>query len=260
MAATLPELKRLDRAALEALVEAQQTEIEHLQLLLAKLKRAQFGRRSEKLDRQIGRLELWLEELETTRDGAGPAASEAAPGLTGRAAREPLPAHLPREARRIEPAAQACGSCGGELRPLGEDVAEILVYVPGSFRVIRQVRPKLACTRCDAVVQAPAPSRPIARGMAGPGLLAHVLVAKYADHLPLYRQSGIYEREGVELDRSTLADWVGGCSRLVEPLVESLRRYVMAAAKLHADDTPVPVLAPGERTNQGGPALGLCAG
>src|SRR5258705_4479410 len=113
------------------------------------------------------------------------------------------------------------------------------------FKVIRQVRPKLACAGCERIVQAEAPSRPIARGVAGPGLLANVLVSKYCDHLPLYRQSEIYARDGVELDRSTMAEWVGRCSRLLEPLVEALRRHVMAAQKLHADDTPVPVLAPG---------------
>jgi len=116
---------------------------------------------------------------------------------------------------------------------------------PVHFKVIRQVRPKLACASCERIVQAEAPSRPIARGVAGPGLLAHVLVSKYGDHLPLYRQSEIYAREGVDLDRSTLADWVGGTSQLFDPLVEALRRHVMAAQKLHADDTPVPVLAPG---------------
>ena len=114
-----------------------------------------------------------------------------------------------------------------------------------SFKVIRHVRPKLSCAGCERIVQAPAPSRPIERGLAGPGLLAHVLVSKYCDHLPLYRQSEIYAREGVELERSTLADWVGGTSRLLEPLVEALRRYVHGGDKLHADDTPVPVLAPG---------------
>jgi hypothetical protein len=113
------------------------------------------------------------------------------------------------------------------------------------FKVIRQVRPKLACAGCDRIVQAEAPSRPIERGIAGPGLLAHVLVSKYGDHCPLYRQSEIYAREGVELDRSTLADWVGGTSRLLAPLVEALRRHVMAGNKIHGDDTPVPVLAPG---------------
>ena len=114
-----------------------------------------------------------------------------------------------------------------------------------SFKVIRHVRPKLSCTGCERIVQAPAPSRPIERGLAGPGLLAHVLVAKYCDHQPLYRQAEMYAREGVELERSTLADWVGGTSRLLEPLVEALRRHVVSARKLHADDTPVPVLAPG---------------
>ena len=131
------------------------------------------------------------------------------------------------------------------LKTLGEDVAEMLEYVPAYFQVIRQVRPKLACAHCDKIVQAEAPSRPIARGLAGPGLLAHVLVSKYCDHLPLYRQEEIYARVGVELERTTLADWVGGASQLLAPLVEALRRHVMGAAKLHADDTPVPVLAPG---------------
>ena len=114
------------------------------------------------------------------------------------------------------------------------------------FHVIRHVRPKLSCSGCDRIVQAPAASRPIERGLAGPGLLAHVLVSKYADHAPLYRQSEIYAREGVDLDRSTLAGWVGYTSRLLDPLVDALRHYVMAASKLHADDTPVPVLAPGQ--------------
>jgi hypothetical protein len=117
--------------------------------------------------------------------------------------------------------------------------------VPARFKVIRQVRPKLSCACCERIVQAEAPSRPIERGVAGPGLLAHVLVSKYCDHLPLYRQSEIYAREGVELERSTLADWVGGTSQLLAPLVEVLRRHVLSATKLHADDTPVPVLAPG---------------
>src|SRR5439155_2769686 len=104
---------------------------------------------------------------------------------------------------------------------------------------------KLACTKCDSIVQEPAPNRPIDHGLAGPGLLAHVVVGKYADHLPLYRQSGIYARAGVELDRSTLAGWVGGASRILEPLVDAIRQYVLDATKLHADDIPVPVLAPG---------------
>jgi transposase len=157
-----------------------------------------------------------------------------------------LPAHLPRETKVYAPPQEACPACGEALRPLGEDVSEVLEYVPASFKVLRQVRPKFSCAGCERIVQAPAPSRPIERGLAGPGLLAHVLVAKYADHLPLYRQSEIYARSGLELERSTLADWVGGASRLLAPLVEALRRYVLATGKVHADDTPVPVLAPGQ--------------
>jgi len=138
------------------------------------------------------------------------------------------------------------------LKPLGEDVSEVLDDVPAHFKVIRHVRPKLACGRCDVIVQAPAPSRPIAKGLAGAALLAHVLVAKYCDHLPLYRQRGIYARSGVELERSTLADWVGQSSDLLRPLVEALKRYALAAAKVHADDTPLPVLAPGHGKTQTG--------
>jgi transposase len=156
-----------------------------------------------------------------------------------------LPAHLPRDEKIYLPDAAACPDCGGTLASLGEDVAEQLEYVPASFRVIRHKRPKLACTCCDTIIQAPAPSRPIERGLAGPGLLAHVMVSKFADHIPLYRQSDIYARQGIELDRSTLAGWVGSCSALLRPLVEAIRRHVLAGTKLHADDTPVPVLAPG---------------
>jgi len=143
------------------------------------------------------------------------------------------------------PQQKACPDCGGELKHLGEDASEILEYVPERVEVIRQVRPKLGCAGCDRIIQALAPSRPIQRSIAGPGLLAHVLVAKYSDNLPRYRQSEIYAREGMEIDRSTLAEWVGGTSRLLAPLVESLRAHVMSGDKLHADHTPVPALAPG---------------
>jgi transposase len=259
--ATLPDLDTLDFAALKALIVAQHEqlvskdqqltsrdeEIERLKLLIAKLRRMQFGRKSEKLDRQIEQLELRLDELETSRaqQGApGPLAALAV-NRAAKRARQPLPAHLPRETRRILPKQEACPDCGGALKLLGEDVSEMLEWVPEHFKVIRQVRPKLTCACCEKIVQAKAASRPIERGIAGPGLLAHVLISKYCDHLPLYRQAEIYAREGVELDRSTMAEWVGGCSRLLEPLVEALRRHVMSAGKLHADDTPVPVLAPG---------------
>jgi transposase len=258
---TLPNLDALDFTALKALIVAQHEqllskdeqlssrdeEIERLKLLIAKLRRTQFGRKSEKLDRQIEQLELRLDELEASR-AQQLAASTSTPMVVNPAvkrARQPLPAHLPRETRKVLPKQEACPDCGGKLKPLGEDVSEMLEWVTEHFKVIRQVRPKLACACCDKIVQAEAASQPIARGMAGPGLLAHVLVSKYCDHLPLNRQSEIYARDGVELDRSTMAEWVGGCSRLLEPLVEALRRHVMSAEKLHADDTPVPVLAPG---------------
>lgn len=254
----LPDLNTLPAEALRALILAQheqlisrEREIEHLKLLLAKLHRMQFGRKSEKLQQQIEQLELRLEELESHRSEKECNAAEPAPVIASstpaavKPTRRALPDHLPRQTRRHEPKETVCPQCQGELRKLGEDVSEMLEYVPASFVVIRHVRTKLSCTKCDCIVQAEAPSRPIERGVAGPGLLAHVLVSKYCDHQPLYRQSEMYARQDVELERSTLADWVGSTSRLLEPLVETLRRYVMAAGKLHADDTPVPVLAPG---------------
>ncbi|WP_027867328.1 IS66 family transposase [Massilia alkalitolerans] len=231
-------------AYLTAELSRRTAEIEHLKLVLAKLRRMQFGRKSEKLDQQIEQLELQLEDLEAEEAVAeAQAPMELAPRK--KAERKPLPPHLPREERVQAPAGDACPDCGGNLKHLGEDVSEQLEYVPASFRVIRHVRPKLACACCDTIVQAPAASRPIERGLAGPGLLAHVLVAKFADHLPLYRQSVIYAREGVELERSLLASWVGAAGTLLRPLVDALRRHVFAATKLHADDTPLPVLAPG---------------
>ena len=259
----LPDLNELSPDALRALLltqheqlvstqqqlQSREREIEHLKLLLAKLHRMQFGRKSEKLTRQIEQLELRLEELQADC-GERPIQPDPAPTTVGahfpaKPSRRALPDHLERESRTYMPKEVVCPDCQGELRKLSEDVSEVLEYVPEQIKVIRYVRPKLSCRKCERIVQAPAPSRPIARGLAGPGLLAHVLVSKYADHLPLYRQCEIYERQGIELERSTLSDWVGGSSGLLDPLVEALRRYVMAAGKLHADDTRVPVLAPG---------------
>jgi transposase len=262
----LPDLNVLPAEALRALILTQhqeliskdeqllsrEREIEHLKLLLSKLHRMQFGRKSEKLARQIEQLELRLEELqsntgENVLQAPEPASVPASWGTAAAAkpTRRAWPDHLPRRTLQRDPKQTVCPQCQGELRKLGEDVSEMLEYVPASFVVIRHVRTKLSCTKCDCIVQAEAPSRPIERGAAGPGLLAHVLVSKYCDHQPLYRQSEIYARQGVELERSTLADWVGASSRLVDPLVEALHGYVMEAGKLHADDTPVPVLAPG---------------
>src|SRR5215467_9620086 len=197
----LPDLNVLPAEALRALILAQheqlishEREIEHLKLLLVKLHRMQFGRKSEKLQRQIEQLELRLEELESNRGEKvnPPLPSSVAVTLsatTAKPARRALPGHLPRQTRLYEPKETVCPHCQGELRKLGEDVSEMLEYVPASFVVIRQVRPKLSCSKCDCIVQAEAPSRPIERGLAGPGLLAHVLVSKYCDHQPLYRPS-----------------------------------------------------------------------
>ena len=230
---------------LQAQLNTRAAEIEHLKLWIAKLRRMQFGRKSEKLDHQIEQLELQLEDLQADDTEAEREMPTADRAPRQRAPRKPLPEHLPRDEKVYLPATTDCPACGGTLKQLGEDVAEQLEFVPASFRVIRHVRPKLACGCCDVIVQAPAPSRPIERGIAGPGLLAHVLVAKFADHLPLYRQSVIYAREGVDLDRALLASWVGAASALLRPLVDAVCKHVLAADKLHADDTPVPVLAPG---------------
>lgn len=245
-----------DIDSLQRLVREQQARlhshallIEKLKLELARLKRWKFGRSSEQLDQRIAQLELTLEELEAAAPHDAVPVRDALPARVNRPVRRPLPSHLPRESIVHAPTDHAgscaCPACGEAMRSIGEDVSEMLEYVPARFKVIRHVRPKLACTRCDTLVQAPTPARPIARGLAGPGLLAHVLISKYADHLPLYRQSQIYAREGIDLDRSTLADWVGAAAPLMEPLVEALAAQVLTATKLHADDTPVPVLSPG---------------
>ncbi|MBS0614378.1 MAG: IS66 family transposase [Proteobacteria bacterium] len=236
-------------AARAGLIE-QRYEIEALRARLARALRVAFGRSSEKLRERVEQLELTLADIdellaETAPDAAAPSVADATtPEATSKPARKPLPEALPREV--IEHAAPgSCPSCGGHLRPLGEDVTEILEYVPGAFRVIRHVRPKSSCRACETIAQAPAPSLPVARGRAGPGLLAHVLVAKYADHLPLHRQAEIYARAEIDLSRSTLADMVGQMVRLLRPLVDALGRHVMAGERVHADDTVVPVLEPG---------------
>jgi transposase len=231
------------------LLQSKEIEIERLTAQLARLKRMQFGRSSEKLDREIEQLELLLDDLYESKGArAGPREGGECPSALPEPAvkpiRRPLPDHLPRE-EIMHACASVCPKCGGGLRRLGEDVTEVLEYVPASFKVVRHVRPKLSCRRCESITQPPMPSLPIERGRPGPGLLAHVLVSKYVDHLPLYRQAEIYAREGIELERSTLADWVGRSAALLAPLADALRRDVMGSDVLHGDDTPVPVLAPG---------------
>jgi transposase len=227
-------------------------EIETLKLLIRKLRHMQFGRSSERrgaLD--IEQLQLLVENLEIAAaersceldQQTATKSTKPAPRIPK--ARREFGAHIPRETQTIAPQQSCCPDCGGDLKHLGEDVSEIIEVVPMRFKVIRHARPKLACASCDTIVQAPAPTRPIERGMAGPGLLAHVVVSKYADHLPLYRQAEMYAREGVELPRSLLAQWVGSVSELLTPLTDALRAHVFAADVVHADDTPLPVLAPG---------------
>ena len=280
--APLPDLNSLGRDALLALIRAQEEEfaaqdaeirrleaelethrqtlseqtdelhsrsqrIEHLKLMVEKFRQMIFGKKSEKIVLKLEQLEFELEEDETTQAEAEAIAERVSPSKEARPRpeRKPLPEHLKREVVTYRPQRDGCPDCGGELRHFGDDVSEQLEYVSESFKVIRHVRPKFTCTGCDRVVEAPAPSRPIERGLAGPSLLAHVIVSKYADHLPLYRQSEIYARQGVEISRSTLAGWVGAASDLLAPLVEAIGKHVLAGRKLHADDTPMPVLAPG---------------
>ena len=283
---SLPDLDKLDRETLVALIRAQQERldsllvardeelrrleaeleshretlsqqddelrsrserIEHLKLVVEKLRHMIFGTKSEKIVVKLEQLQLELEEEETTHAEVEAAAQRVAPKKERkpRTERKPLPEHLPREVAAHVPNCDCCPDCGGQLRHFGEDVSEQLEYVPESFKVIRHVRPKFTCMGCDRVVEAPAPSRPIERGLAGPSLLAHVIVSKFGDHLPLFRQSEIYARQGVEISRSTLAGWVGAASDLLAPLVDAIQKHVLASRKLHADDTPIPVLAPG---------------
>jgi transposase len=228
--------------------------IENLRAQLAKLRRARFGRSSEKLDREIEQLELTLGELEegvaeskirTARADHKAQLTTSASSEDRKHGRKPMPAHLPRE-RIVHEPGSVCTGCGGTvLRKLGEDVTELLEYIPSSFKVVQVVRPKLSCRDCETIAQAPLPSFPIERGRPGPGLLAHVIVSKYADGLPLYRQSDIYARQNIDLDRSTMADWVGCMAALFDPLVVAIGKHVCAGEVLHADDTTVKVLAPG---------------
>src|SRR6202171_5976106 len=246
-------LKRMVRtlATERANLTAAQAEIERLRLIVQKLQRSQFGRRAERLDDD--QLQFGFEDLH-----ADIARVEATlPSMTVKTPRSrpdlpSLPAHLPREAMRVDLDYQASPSCVGELHVIGETVSEMLDHVPARLRVIRICRPRYGCRACGTVHQAPAPELPIAKGLASPGLLAHVLVAKYCDHLPLYRQSQIFARHGVEIDRSTLANWVGGACWWLEPLQARLAAHVVGSTKLFGDDTPIPVLDPGRgRTKPG---------
>jgi len=245
---TLVAERTAERDAAKAGLVAKTLEAEKLKFELARLKRGAFGQSSERIDRQIEQLELRLEEIEAAAADA-PAAPEPVPDAAEPAERKPrrkLPDHLTRVTQTHEPASCACPRCGTErMRKVGEDVSEVLTYIPARFDVIRHVRPAYSCAKCEAMAQAHMPPLPIPRAMADASVIAHVVMSKYADHLPLYRQSEIYARAGVDLDRGLLADWVGKCAWLVRPLAERIGQHVMAGTVIHADDTPVPVLAPG---------------
>jgi transposase len=238
-------------AAAENEAKSYALQIEKLKFTIAKLRHMQFGQSAERgaileqLELQLAGLEENAARAQAERDAAAAATAKinVAPFQRKRPARRPLPDDLPRE-RLVHPAPASCPCCGGAtLRKIGEDITEMLERVPASWKVIQHVREKFSCRSCETIAQTPAPSHPIARGRAGPLLLAHILYCKYGLHLPLNRQSMTYAREGIHLDVSTLCDWVGASSEALMPLVEEIRAHVFAAERIHADDTPVKVLA-----------------
>jgi len=238
-----------------AVVETRDDEIGRLQRLIKQLQRTQFGRRSERLDPD--QLALGIEDLDADIAHAearqvvlSASDPEPASGTTPR--RPTLPDHLQREDATLDVESHDCPGCGGRLHSIGEATSEMLDWVPAQLRVLRIHRPKYGCRACGTIHQAPAPERPIAKGLATPGLIAQVLVSKYCDHTPLYRQAQIFARHGVRIERSTLAGWVGGACWWLEPLQARLAAHVFASTKLFADDTPLPVLDPGRgRTKTG---------
>src|ERR1700741_691654 len=244
--------ERAARLAAESEAKSRALLIEKLKYTIARLRHERFGQSSER-SAILEQLELSLAELEEDASEADAAAQRAAANAKvevrsferRKPARRPLPEHLPRE-RIVYPVPSACPCCGGAVHKIGEDVTETLELIPRQWKVIQHVREKHSCRACESITQPPAPSPPIARGRAGPGLLAHVLFSKYGLHLPLNRQSAVYAREGIYLDVSTLADWVGACAATLMPLIEAIRIHVFAAERIHADDTTVPVLAKGK--------------
>ena len=244
--------ERLARREAEARASGAEAMVAHLKLLIAQLKHDRFGASSERGRKLLDQLELQLEELEAaaTEDEAvlGPNQEGLPPrprAIRRRPVRGPLPAHLPRE-RVVIPGPTACPCCQGRLAKLGEDVTETLEVVPRQWKVIQTVRERFTCRACETITQPPAPFYPIARGRAGPELLAMILEAKFGRHLPLNRQSETYGREGVEIDVSTMADWVGACTATLAPLTALIQAHVLAAGRIHGDDTTVPVLAKGK--------------
>lgn len=232
---------------LQQIIHNQNILIAALQAQLAALRRARFGKSSEKLTREIEQLELLLDEL--VYDGAKLEVPMPDQGANYEAksvpSRQKLPADLPREDIVLSPP-DACPACGdADYSKIGEDVTETLEYVPARFKVLRHVRPKHSCRACESIRQSELPSMPITKGKAGAGLLAHIILSKYCDHLPLYRQSEIFAREGIHLSRSTMTGWMRQIDALIEPLSDALHRDILTSEKLHGDDTTISVLAPG---------------
>lgn len=243
--------QRVQNQHLSGLVTSYRLEIDKLKSHIDKLQRMVFGSRSEKNRDKATKLLITVEKKLTALQAEmdvvlGPDPDPDVPRVLQQSARrKPLPAHLPRETRSLRPEATCCPECGGVLKPLGESVSEQLELISSTFKVIETIRPKLACGRCDHIAQAPMPPKPIDRSYAGAGVLSHVAVAKYGDHIPLHRQSGIYARQGVELSRSTLERWVDAIAYKLRPLYDELNRYVLQAGKVNTDDTTVNLLAPG---------------
>lgn len=241
-----PDTLPTDLESAHALIQTLCRELSGRDLLIEKLKHQLFGERRHRYgssSEALDQLQLMLEDLELERS-ADTLVEPVPVEPKKKPVRKPLPDHLPRNETVLVPPG-ACSSCGGKLKQVSEDVTEELDFIPGRFVVNRIVRARMACTCCETFHQAPLPSRPIERGRPGAGLLAHVLVSKYGDHLPLYRQSQIYAREGVELERSTMADWVGKSTALLEPLADAIGRHVRQSEAIFVDDTPVDLLAPG---------------
>jgi len=239
-------------AAAEAKVSDDAALIAHLKLEIAKLRRDRFGQRSERTQRLLDQYELQLEELEASATIDELAAEMAASKTTTveaftrrRPSRQPFPDHLPRE-RVVLPAPASCACCGGSrLSKLGEDVTETLEVIPRQWKVIQTVRERFSCRDCERISQAPAPFHVTPRGWAGPSLLAMILFEKFGQHQPLNRQAERYAREGVPISLSTLADQVGACTTVLQPLFDRIQAHVLSAERLHGDDTTVPVLAKG---------------
>src|SRR5450755_880254 len=242
--------ERAARREFEARASGAEAMVAHYKLLIAKLKRDRFGASSERGRKLLDQLEMQLEDLETAaaEDEAAraePDTTTVRPFVRAKPVRAPLPAHLPRE-RVVLPSPAACPCCGGKLAKLGETITETLESIPRTYKVIQTVREKFACRTCETITQPPAPFHPIARGRAGPDLLATIVHAKFGEHQPLNRQSERFAREGIDLSVSTLADWVGACASALSPLVTLIAAHVLAAERLHGDDTTVPVLARGK--------------